>query len=70
MEEVRHGTIELEGESVDVAKMGLCGDEIVLQIGGYGRHQGKSMRRNRNPFRAYRGMDLVQLEKVEVGLVV
>ena len=68
MEEGGHGTIEPEVKFVDVAKMGLCGGDTVPQRDGYGRHQGRSKRRNRNPFRACLGPDLEQLGKVEVGL--
>jgi hypothetical protein len=68
VEEVGHETTELEVEFVDVAKMGLCGDGTVLQRGGNGRRQERSKRRNRNPFRACRGLVLEQLGKVEVGL--
>lgn len=63
MEEVAHGTIVPEVEFVDVAKMDLCGGGIVPQRGGNGRHQGKSRRRNRNPFRACLGLVLEQLVK-------
>ena len=39
MEEVGHGTIVLEVEFVDVARMDLCGDGTVPQRGGNGRRQ-------------------------------
>ena len=68
MEEEGHGTIGPEVEFVDVAKMDLCGGGIVPQRGGNGRHQEKSRRRNRNPFRACLGLVLEQPGKVEVGL--
>ena len=68
MEEGGHGTIEPEVKFVDVAKMGLCGGGTVPQRGGSGRRQGRSRRRNRNPFRACLGPVLLQLGKVEVGL--
>lgn len=68
MEEGGHGTIELEVKFVDVAKMGLYGGDTVPQRGGYDRHQGRSKRRNRNPFRACLGVGLEQLGMVEVEL--
>jgi hypothetical protein len=68
VEEVGHGTIGLEVKFVDVAKMGLCGDGTVPQIGGNGRRQERSRRRSRNPFQACLGLVLEQLGKVEVGL--
>ena len=68
MEEEGHGTIESEVKFVDVAKMGLCGGDTVPRRGGYGRHQGRSKRRNRNPFRACLGVGLEQLGMVEVEL--
>jgi hypothetical protein len=68
VEEGGHGMIGPEVEFVDVAKMGLCGGNTVLQRGGSGRHRGRSRRRNRNPFRACLGLVLEQLEKVWVGL--
>jgi hypothetical protein len=68
VEEGGHGTIGPEVRFVDVAKMDLCGDGTVPQRGGNGRRQGRSRRRNRNPFRACLGLVLEQLGKVEVGL--
>jgi len=70
VEEGGHGTIGPGVKFVDVAKMGLCGGGTVPQRGGSGRHRERNRRRNRNPFRACLGLDLEQLGKVEVGLVV
>ena len=61
MEAGERGTIELGEEFVDVTKMDWGGEGIVLRIDASGKHQVKSMRRNRNPFRAY-------LSSVDLGL--
>lgn len=55
-----------------MTKMDLGGGGIVPRIDASGKHQVKSMRRNRNPFRAYRSsvdLDLELLGMVGVGPV-
>lgn len=57
-------------KSVDVTRMDWGGGGIVPRIDASGRHQVKSMRRNRNPFQAYRSsvdLGLESLEMVGVG---